>query len=98
MIATVEANPKYIMELAGMQIRTTVIIKVHYKYFVGNMDNVFRFHTDPHRALSQKLAERINSIGAGERYFLLTREMYLIQFPLNLRITKIYKGITRAYS
>ncbi|KIH53308.1 von Willebrand factor type A domain protein, partial [Ancylostoma duodenale] len=45
-IATLEANPKYIMELAG------------------NMNNVFRFHTDPHKALPQKLAERINSIGA----------------------------------
>ncbi|KAL6728164.1 hypothetical protein Aduo_009965 [Ancylostoma duodenale] len=46
-IATLEANPKYIMELAG------------------NMNNVFRFHTDPHKALPQKLAERINSIGAA---------------------------------
>ncbi|KAL6728166.1 hypothetical protein Aduo_009967 [Ancylostoma duodenale] len=29
------------------------------------MNNVFRFHTDPHKALPQKLAERINSIGAA---------------------------------
>ncbi|RCN30796.1 hypothetical protein ANCCAN_23427 [Ancylostoma caninum] len=29
------------------------------------MDNVFRFHTDPHKALPQKLAERINSIGTA---------------------------------
>ncbi|CAJ0599339.1 unnamed protein product [Cylicocyclus nassatus] len=46
-IATVEANPNYIMELAG------------------NMDNVFRFHTDPHKRLSQKLAERIMSLSSA---------------------------------